>query len=102
MLLKSFSSDFLTLPSFISLCLCLSLSLLLSHFPPSPGAILRGSYSRFDHQRVPNSGASSVKSFKTILPAAAADVYYRDEIGNISTSNLRVDEDYVELELRPR
>jgi oligosaccharyltransferase complex subunit alpha (ribophorin I) len=66
------------------------------------GAVLRGSYSRFDHQRVPNSGASSVKSFKTILPAAAADVYYRDEIGNISTSNLRVDEDYVELELRPR
>ena len=43
-----------------------------------------------------------MKSFKTILPAAAADVYYRDEIGNISTSNLRVDEDYVELELRPR
>ncbi|CAI8038564.1 Dolichyl-diphosphooligosaccharide--protein glycosyltransferase subunit 1 [Geodia barretti] len=53
----------------------------------SDGAILRGSYSRFDHQRVPNSGASSVKSFKTILPAAAADVYYRDEIGNISTSS---------------
>ena len=43
-----------------------------------------------------------MKSFKTFLPAAAADVYYRDEIGNISTSNLRVDEEYVELELRPR
>ena len=43
-----------------------------------------------------------MKSFKTILPAAAADVYYRDEIGNISTSNLRVDEEFVELELRPR
>lgn len=66
------------------------------------GAVLKGSYSRFDYQRIPNSGASSVKSYKTILPAAAADVYYRDEIGNISTSNLRVDEDYVELELRPR
>ena len=77
----------------------LSLSLSLS---TQQGATLRGSYSRFDHQRAPNSGLSSVKSFKTILPAAAADVYYRDEIGNISTSNLRVDEDYVELELRPR
>jgi oligosaccharyltransferase complex subunit alpha (ribophorin I) len=66
------------------------------------GATLKGSYSRFDYQRIPNSGISSVKSFKTLLPAAAADVYYRDEIGNISTSNLRVDEDYVELELRPR
>ena len=29
-------------------------------------------------------------------------MYYRDEIGNISTSNLRVAMDSVELELRPR
>jgi len=43
-----------------------------------------------------------VKSFKTLLPAAAKDVYYRDEIGNISTSNLRQLEDAVELEIRPR
>lgn len=71
--------------------------------PPMPsGALLKGSYSRFDYQRIQNSGASSVRSYKTLLPAAAADVYYRDEIGNISTSNLRVDEEYVELELRPR
>ena len=37
-----------------------------------------------------------------MLPAAAADVYYRDEIGNISTSHLRVLEDAVEVDLRPR
>ena len=37
-----------------------------------------------------------------MLPAAARDVYYRDEIGNISTSHLREAEDFVELELRPR
>ena len=43
-----------------------------------------------------------MKSYKTLLPAAARDAYYRDEIGNISTSHLREDEDFVELELRPR
>lgn len=39
---------------------------------------------------------------QTILPAAAQDVYYRDEIGNISTSHLLVLEDSVEMEIRPR
>jgi len=65
------------------------------------GAKLSGPYSRYEYQRE-NSGASAVKSFKTILPAAAEDVYYRDDIGNISTSAMRVLVDAVELELRPR
>jgi len=65
------------------------------------GAVLKGSFSRYDYQRQQD-GYSSVKSFKTILPAAARDVYYRDAIGNISTSNLRELEDMVEVELRPR
>nr|CAB3265738.1 dolichyl-diphosphooligosaccharide--protein glycosyltransferase subunit 1-like [Phallusia mammillata] len=66
------------------------------------GSKLKGSFSRYDYQRQPNSGASSVKSFKTILPASAADVYYRDEIGNISTSNLYEKDDSVDFEIRPR
>lgn len=66
------------------------------------GAILKGSFSRYDYQREHTSGVASVKSFKTSLPAAARDVYYRDEIGNISTSNMKVLEDEVELDLRPR
>lgn len=45
------------------------------------GAKLKGSFSRYEYQRESSSGLSSVKSFKTILPAAASDVYYRDEIG---------------------
>nr|CAG4650912.1 EOG090X04O4 [Simocephalus serrulatus] len=66
------------------------------------GAKLKGSFSRFEYQRE-HSGVSSIKSFKTILPEFAADVYYRDEIGNISTSNLRQEDDGdVSLELRPR
>ncbi|KAL5475024.1 hypothetical protein EMCRGX_G027071 [Ephydatia muelleri] len=66
------------------------------------GATLKGSFARYDFQRNPNSGQSSVKSYSTILPASAKDVYYRDEIGNISTSHLREGDDAVELELRPR
>lgn len=65
------------------------------------GAILKGPFSRYDYQRTQD-GFSSVKSYKTILPAAARDIYYRDEIGNISTSNMVEHDDYVELELRPR
>uniref|UniRef100_A0A6Q2WYP9 Dolichyl-diphosphooligosaccharide--protein glycosyltransferase subunit 1 n=1 Tax=Esox lucius TaxID=8010 RepID=A0A6Q2WYP9_ESOLU len=66
------------------------------------GAFLKGPFSRYDYQRQSDSGISSVKSFKTILPASAQDVYYRDEIGNISTSHLQVLEDSVEVEVRPR
>lgn len=65
------------------------------------GAMLKGAFSRYDYQR-DMSGQNSVKSFKTILPASAGDIYYRDEIGNISTSHLSVLEDSVEVDLRPR
>lgn len=37
-----------------------------------------------------------------MLPAAAVGAYYRDDIGNISTSYMRIMKDAVELELRPR
>nr|CAD7425138.1 unnamed protein product [Timema monikensis] len=66
------------------------------------GAVLKGPFSRYEYQREAHSGVSSIKSFKTILPAAAADAYYRDEIGNISTSHMKVMSDSVELDLRPR
>ncbi|XP_050720090.1 dolichyl-diphosphooligosaccharide--protein glycosyltransferase subunit 1-like [Eriocheir sinensis] len=65
------------------------------------GAKLKGPFSRYDYQREHNS-YSSIKSFKTIIPASAKDVYYRDEIGNISTSHMRIQDDAVELDLRPR
>uniref|UniRef100_A0A8D8WKG3 Dolichyl-diphosphooligosaccharide--protein glycosyltransferase subunit 1 n=2 Tax=Cacopsylla melanoneura TaxID=428564 RepID=A0A8D8WKG3_9HEMI len=63
------------------------------------GAKLKGPFSRYDYQR---DSAHGIKSFKTILPAAASDAYYRDEIGNISTSNIRDVADFIELDLRPR
>ncbi|XP_077287574.1 dolichyl-diphosphooligosaccharide--protein glycosyltransferase subunit 1 [Arctopsyche grandis] len=66
------------------------------------GAALKGSFSRYDFQQDSLSGASSVKSYKTLLPASATGVYYRDTNGNISTSHMKVKKDAVELDLRPR
>lgn len=66
------------------------------------GAQLKGSFSRYDFQKDTRSGQASVKNYKTILPAAATGVYYRDTNGNISTSNMKVLKDSVELDLRPR
>ena len=67
------------------------------------GAKLKGSFSRLDFQLDRRGGRQPVvKSFKTILPPATQDIYYRDEIGNISTSNVYPRSDRVEVELRPR
>lgn len=66
------------------------------------GAQLKGSFSRYDYQKDSRSGQASVKSYKTMLPASASGVYYRDTNGNISTSAMRVLKDAVELDLRPR
>lgn len=66
------------------------------------GAELKGPFSRYDFQKDTRSGQASVKNYKTILPASATGVYYRDTNGNISTSNMKVMKDSVELDLRPR
>ncbi|VDL67174.1 unnamed protein product [Nippostrongylus brasiliensis] len=67
------------------------------------GAELKGSFSRVDHQldrrgrRQP-----ALLQFTSILPASAKDIYYRDEIGNISTSVVRLRADSVEVDIKPR
>lgn len=66
------------------------------------GAVLKGPFSRYDFQKDSRNSQPSVKSYKTILPASATGVYYRDTNGNISTSAMRVLKDSVELDLRPR
>jgi oligosaccharyltransferase complex subunit alpha (ribophorin I) len=40
--------------------------------------------------------------FQTKLPKLARDIYYRDEIGNISTSAIAHQPDYIQLMLKPR
>ncbi|XP_054162996.1 dolichyl-diphosphooligosaccharide--protein glycosyltransferase subunit 1-like [Oppia nitens] len=66
------------------------------------GAELKGPFSRYEFQREPTNGISSVKSWKTKLPLNAYDIYYRDEIGNISTSNLKATSKHLVADLRPR
>lgn len=41
------------------------------------GAMLKGSFSRYDYQKDSRTNQPSVKSYKTILPASATEVYYR-------------------------
>ncbi|GLJ21934.1 hypothetical protein SUGI_0410650 [Cryptomeria japonica] len=67
------------------------------------GARLKGGFSRIEYQARPNiRGASSFRTLLAKLPPGAHSVYYRDEIGNISTSHLRSDARKTELEIEPR
>jgi len=68
------------------------------------GAHLKGSFSRFDYMRNPRAnGISAIRMFKIRPLKGASDVYYRDDIGNISTSFFSVrDNDIPLLELIPR
>jgi len=66
------------------------------------GAKLKGTFSRFDYQRTPAGKGSVVAAFKQVLPIGAADVYYRDEIGNISTSHLFETENGPVMDVIPR
>ncbi|CAM6112002.1 unnamed protein product [Calypogeia fissa] len=67
------------------------------------GARHKGVFSRFDYQSKPGAiGVSSFRHLTATLPPRVHSVYYRDEIGNISTSHLRMDLRKSELELEPR
>ncbi|CDW56914.1 dolichyl diphosphooligosaccharide protein [Trichuris trichiura] len=65
------------------------------------GAILKGPFSRLDYQRDYRESRPSVHQFM-LLPASASDVYYRDSIGNVSTSRMRQLSDAVQLLIQPR
>ncbi|TYJ46158.1 hypothetical protein E1A91_A02G101700v1 [Gossypium mustelinum] len=62
------------------------------------GAQSKGEFSRLDFLARPNvRGASAFRYLVANLPPRAHSVYYRDEIGNISTSHLRGDSKKVVL-----
>jgi len=67
------------------------------------GAGLKQPFSRYEYTRNPK-GYNTVVNFMTQrFPDGAADVYYRDEIGNISTSFLSYpDNEKPKFEFRPR
>ncbi|EFO85295.1 hypothetical protein CRE_24693 [Caenorhabditis remanei] len=67
------------------------------------GAELDGPFSRIDYQMDRRGRRQpAFQQFTTVLPAQAKDIYYRDEIGNISTSAVRIRADSVDVEIRPR
>lgn len=67
------------------------------------GAELDGPFSRIDYQMDRRGRRQpAFQQFTTVLPAQAKDIYYRDEIGNISTSATRIRADSVDVEIRPR
>jgi len=72
------------------------------------GAKLTGGFSRFDFQmKQQRPGATpSFRGLVATLPGQASNIYYRDQIGNISTSDLKVIHDnnkkFVEMEIQTR
>ncbi|KAF3321095.1 dolichyl-diphosphooligosaccharide--protein glycosyltransferase subunit 1A [Carex littledalei] len=67
------------------------------------GARLKNGFSRIEYQARPYvRGASSFRTLVARLPPRANSVYYRDEIGNISTSHLWGDSQRTQLEIEPR
>lgn len=67
------------------------------------GAQSTGEFSRLDYQARPHvRGASAFRNLVAKLPPRAHSIYYRDEIGNISTSNIYGDSTKTLLEIEPR
>jgi oligosaccharyltransferase complex subunit alpha (ribophorin I) len=66
------------------------------------GAKLKGGFSRFDYQSKRQGDSPSFRSLHAGLPSEATNIYYRDQIGNISTSDLRFQRQAVEMDIQTR
>ncbi len=67
------------------------------------GAQLKGPFSRFDYSKNPYQMApSSFRDLTAKLPLHATDIYFRDRIGNISSSNVRVSGSDLLVDFLPR
>ncbi|KAL6074015.1 proteasome regulatory particle base subunit [Balamuthia mandrillaris] len=66
------------------------------------GAQLEGPYSRLDVMMHRSLVSNSADRFGLVLPRVAHDLYYRDEIGNISTSTVRVEDGNLIFDITPR
>ena len=66
------------------------------------GATLIGEFGRIDYDEGVTGGKNAMKKIRAKLPLRSWGLWYRDEIGNVSTSNARRDMNDVDLELTPR
>ncbi|PRP86177.1 ribophorin I-like [Planoprotostelium fungivorum] len=66
------------------------------------GAKLKTNFNRAEYQRNQNGAPAHIAKMKEYLPNGAVDVYYRDNIGNISTSNFNENAKPPTLEFQPR
>ena len=66
------------------------------------GAKLIGEFGRIDYDEGLNGGKNAMKKIRAKLPLRAWGLWYRDEIGNVSTSVARREMNDVDLELTPR
>ncbi|GBC04040.1 hypothetical protein RclHR1_05490003 [Rhizophagus clarus] len=68
------------------------------------GARLKDNFSRLEYHKNVYARQSSImtRELSLSLPVHASNVYYRDEIGNVSTSHLRYEQDKAVLEFKPR
>nr|CCA26469.1 dolichyldiphosphooligosaccharideprotein glycosyltransferase subunit putative [Albugo laibachii Nc14] len=64
------------------------------------GAVLKGSFSRLKYAQ--GATGASFSELRATLPKEAIGLYYRDQIGNITTSRVRVTSKSTEVELTPR
>lgn len=65
------------------------------------GATLKGGFSRAAYARRDDE-SPSFNMLSALLPADATNLYYRDAIGNVSTSWVREQDDRLHMELSPR
>lgn len=65
---------------------------------------LKDQFSRLEYHKNIYTRQNSImtRELSLRLPAHASNVYYRDEIGNVSTSHLRYEQDKTVLEFKPR
>ena len=67
------------------------------------GAGVKGEFSRIDvASRHRPSAVNAIRQLEAILPRTAWGLYYRDEVGNVSTSHAKQLSTYVHLEINPR
>lgn len=66
------------------------------------GASLKGGFSRLDYQMSRDGDRPSFASLMAYLPREARDIYYRDQIGNISTSDITVTDEDLQMEVGTR